>query len=89
MNVGLQQGHYRSFHPIGLLLISRESRKLQGWERRISVHWKRYVYLYESLIVPELDYFFQTISDSVNDLLRLEEEWKKNGHSVIGVPPFA
>ena len=32
--------------------------------------------------------FFQTISDSVNDLLRLENEWKKNGYTVTEVPSF-
>ena len=31
--------------------------------------------------------YFQTISDTVNDLLsKLEDEWKKNGHTVTGVP---
>jgi len=30
----------------------------------------------------------QTISDSVNDLLKLEEEWKKNGYSISDVPAF-
>jgi nucleoside-diphosphate-sugar epimerase len=30
----------------------------------------------------------QTISDSVNDLLRLENEWKKNGYTVTEVPSF-
>jgi len=30
----------------------------------------------------------RTISDSVNDLLRLENEWKKNGYTVTEVPPF-
>ena len=32
--------------------------------------------------------YFQTISDTVNDLLKLEDEWKKNGHAVTGVPSF-
>jgi nucleoside-diphosphate-sugar epimerase len=30
----------------------------------------------------------QTISDSVNDLLRLENEWKRNGYTVTEVPSF-
>ena len=31
---------------------------------------------------------FQTISSSVNDLLKLEEQWKKNGYTVTEVPAF-
>ena len=33
---------------------------------------------------------FQTISDTVNDLLKLEDEWKRNGYSSIEIPksPF-
>jgi hypothetical protein len=31
---------------------------------------------------------FQTISDSVNDLLELEEQWKKNGYTITEVPSF-
>ena len=35
------------------------------------------------------DFFFsQTISDTVNDLLKMEEEWKKNGYNVTEVPTF-
>ena len=33
-------------------------------------------------------YSFQTILDTVNDLLKMEEEWKKNGYSVTEVPSF-
>ena len=43
------------------------------------------------LIMHEFDFFFilyQTISDTVNDLLKLEEGWKKNGYDVTEVPPF-
>ena len=42
------------------------------------------------LIIHERDFFFffQTISDTVNDLLKLEEEWKKNGYYFTEVPPF-
>jgi hypothetical protein len=32
--------------------------------------------------------FCQTISDTVNDLLKLEEGWRKNGYSVTEIPPF-
>ena len=34
------------------------------------------------------DFFSQTISDTVNDLLKMEEEWKKNGYNVTEVPTF-
>jgi len=30
----------------------------------------------------------ETISDTVNDLLKLEEQWKKNGYNVTEVPSF-
>jgi len=30
----------------------------------------------------------ETISDTVNDLLKLEDEWKKNGYNVTEVPSF-
>jgi len=30
----------------------------------------------------------ETISDTVNDLLKMEEEWKKNGYNVTEVPSF-
>jgi len=30
----------------------------------------------------------ETISDTVNDLLKLEEEWKRNGYTVTEVPSF-
>jgi len=30
----------------------------------------------------------ETISDTVNDLLRMEEEWKRNGYNVTKVPSF-
>jgi nucleoside-diphosphate-sugar epimerase len=30
----------------------------------------------------------ETISDTVNDLLKLEEEWKKNGYTLTEVPPM-
>jgi hypothetical protein len=45
--------------------------------------------VFDCLTAYESDFFFyQTISDTVNDLLKLEEEWKKNGHDVTEVPPF-
>ena len=41
------------------------------------------------LIIHERDLVFsQTISDTVNDLLKLEDEWKKNGYNVTEVPSF-
>ena len=41
------------------------------------------------LIIHVLDFFFpQTISDTVNDLLKMEDEWKKNGYIVSEVPSF-
>ena len=33
-------------------------------------------------------YSFQTVLDTVNDLLKIEEEWKKNGYNVTEVPSF-
>ena len=33
-------------------------------------------------------FFPQTISDTVNDLLKMEEEWKRNGYNVTEVPTF-
>ena len=43
-----------------------------------------------TIIMHERDFFsfFQTISDTVNDLLKMEEEWKKNGYNVTEVPSF-
>ena len=35
-----------------------------------------------------ISFFFQTISDTVNDLLKLEEKWENNGYNVTEVPPF-
>jgi len=30
----------------------------------------------------------ETISVTVNELLKMEEEWRKNGYNVTEVPPF-
>ena len=42
----------------------------------------------QSFLIDFFFLFFQTVSDTVNDLLKLEEEWKKNGYNVTEVPSF-
>ena len=45
--------------------------------------------MFVCLIIHVRNFFFpQTISDTVNDLLKLEDEWKKNGYNVTEVPSF-